>query len=114
MNRNGNSANIFSYVCDDKKIKELFASTLNRITASVRYKFFIIVVLNTKLTRLINAQPNKKKTVRNEKARKECRFLLVETHKHSTSIAALTVHVKTSLLYTFQPSMQANRNINLW
>ena len=24
MNRNGNSANFFSYVCNDKKIKELF------------------------------------------------------------------------------------------
>ena len=26
MNRNGNSANFFSYVCNDKKSKELFAS----------------------------------------------------------------------------------------
>ena len=30
------------------------------------------------------------------------------------SIAVLTVHAKTSQLYTFQRSMQANRNINLW
>ena len=55
-----------------------------------------------------------KKTVRNGKARRECRFLLVETHKHLTSITALAVHANTSLLYTFQRSMQANRNINLW
>ena len=41
-------------------------------------------------------------------------FWLVEPHKHLTSIAVLTVHAKTSLLYTFQRSMQANRNINLW
>ena len=41
-------------------------------------------------------------------------FLLAETHKHLTSIVVLTVHAKTSLLCTFQRSMQANRNINLW
>ena len=34
-NRNGNSAIFFSYVCNGKKIKELFASTLIGITASV-------------------------------------------------------------------------------
>ena len=50
MNRNGNSANFFSYVCNGKKIKELFASTLNEITASVRCVSSIIVVLNAKLT----------------------------------------------------------------
>ena len=31
MNRNGNLANLFSYVCNGKKSKELFASTLNGI-----------------------------------------------------------------------------------
>ena len=36
MTRYGNSANFFLYVCNGKKIKELFASTLNGITASVR------------------------------------------------------------------------------
>ena len=35
MNRNGNSANFFSYVRNDKKSKELFASFLNRILSSV-------------------------------------------------------------------------------
>ena len=55
-----------------KKIKELFASTLNGITASVRCVSSIIVVLNAKLTRLIAAQA--KKTVRNGKAQGECRF----------------------------------------
>ena len=53
------------------------------------------------------------KTVRNE-ARQEGRFLSVETHKHSTFITVLTVHAETSLLHTFQRSMRANRNINLW
>ena len=43
----------------------------------------------------------------NKKARQECGFLLVETHKHLTSIAVLTAHVETSLLYTFQRSMPA-------
>ena len=86
----------------------MFASTLNGITASVRSVSFIVVVLNAKLTRLIE------KTVRNEIARQECHFLLVRTHKHWTSIAVLTVQAETSLSYTFQQSMQVNRNINLW
>ena len=65
------------------------------------------------IDRLIAACANKK-TVRNEEERQERRFLLVETHKRCTSIAVLTVHAETSLLYTFQWSMKANRNINLW
>ena len=52
--------------------------------------------------------------MRNEEARQKCRFLLVETHKRLTSIAVLTVHAETSLLYAFQRSMQANRNKILW
>ena len=43
-----------------KKIKELFASTLNKITASVRCVSSIVVILNAKLTRLIAAHANKK------------------------------------------------------
>ena len=53
MNRNGDSANFFSYVCKGKKTKELFASTLRCVSS-------IIVVLNAKLTRLIAAHTNKK------------------------------------------------------
>ena len=49
MNRNGNSTNLFSYVCNGKNINELFASTLNGITVSVRCVSSIIVVLNAKL-----------------------------------------------------------------
>ena len=60
MNRNGNSANFFSYICNSKKIKELSASTLHGITASVRCVSSIIVVLNAKLTRLIAEHTNKK------------------------------------------------------
>ena len=74
LSRNGNSASFFSYVCNGKKIKELFASTLNGITASVRCVSSIIVVLNNKLTRLVVAHANKKKTARNEEARQECCF----------------------------------------
>ena len=48
------------------KNKELFASTLNGITASVRCVSSIIVVLNAKLTQLIAAHANKKN---NEKRR---------------------------------------------
>ena len=36
-----------------------------------------------------------------------------KTHRHLTSIAVFTVHAETSQLFTFQRSMQANRNINL-
>ena len=49
MNRNGNSANFFSYVCNGKKIKELFAFTLDRIPISVRCVSSMIVFLNAKL-----------------------------------------------------------------
>ena len=59
MNRNGNSANFYSYVCNDKKNKELFASTLDRIPISIRCVSFIIVVLNAKFTLLLAAHANK-------------------------------------------------------
>ena len=48
MNMNGNSANFFLYVCNGKKIKKLFASTLNRKPASVKFVSFTIVVYNAK------------------------------------------------------------------
>ena len=58
------------------------------------------------------AHENKKD---DEKRRSPARvsFFLVEAHKCLTSIAVLTEHGKTSLLYTFQQTMQANRDINL-
>ena len=59
MNRNGNSANFFSYVCNGKKIEELFASTSNGIPASVRCVYSMIVVLNVKFVRLLAAHANK-------------------------------------------------------
>ena len=77
MNRNGNSANFFSYVCNGKKIKELFASTLNGIPASVRCVSSMIVVLNANFAQLLAAHANRKD---GEKARQECRVLLVKTH----------------------------------
>ena len=46
INMNGNSANFFSYVWNGKIIKELLASTLNGITASVRCVSSMIVVIN--------------------------------------------------------------------
>ena len=47
----------FSYVCNGKKIKELFASTLNGIPISVIHVcvFSMIGVINAKLTRLLVA-----------------------------------------------------------
>ena len=112
-NWNGNSATFFSYVCNGKKIKKLLESALNGIVSTVRCVSSTIVVLNAKLGWLLAAQETKK-AIRNEEARQECRVLLVETHRRLTSIAILTVHAETSLLYTFQRSTQANRNINLW
>ena len=48
MNRNGNSANFFSYVSNGKKSKELFTSTLNGIPISVRCVSSMEVVINAK------------------------------------------------------------------
>ena len=59
MNRNENSANFFSYVCNGKKIKELFASILNGIPASVRCVSSMIVVINAKFALLLAAHANK-------------------------------------------------------
>ena len=78
INRNGNSVNFISYVCNGKKIKKLFASTLNGIPASVRCVSSMIVVLNDKFADYLRRRRTKK-TVRNEKARQECRVLLVKT-----------------------------------
>ena len=83
----------------------MFASALNGITASVRCVSSIIVVLNAKLTKQKNSEKRK--------SPKRMSFLLVETQKHLTSIAVMTVHAKTSL-YTLRRSMNANRNVNLW
>ena len=55
-----------------------------------------------------------KKAVKAEEPRQQCRVLLIKTHRHLTSIAVLTVPARTSQLYTFQQSRQANKNINLW
>ena len=60
MNKNGNSANFFSCVCNGKKIKELFASTLNGISSSVKCVSSMIVVLNAKFARLFATHANKK------------------------------------------------------
>ena len=79
MNRNVNSAKFFSYVCNGKKIEELFASTLNGIPISVRCVSSMIVVLNAKFARILAPHTNKK-MVKNEEARQECRVLLVKSH----------------------------------
>ena len=50
----------FSYVCNSKTIKELFASTLNGITVRVKCVSSTIAVLNA---RLVAAQANKKMTM---------------------------------------------------
>ena len=70
LSRNGNPAIFFSYVCNAKKIKKLFASTLNGITVSVRCASSMIVVLNAEFVRLLAARTNKI-TVRNKEARQK-------------------------------------------
>ena len=60
MNRNGNSANFFSYVCNGKKINELIASTLYGKPASVRCVSSMIAVFNDKFALLLAAHANKK------------------------------------------------------
>ena len=70
MNRNGNSANFFSYVCNGKKINELFASTLNGIPASVRYVSSAIIV-NCPVS---CGACKQKQTVRNEEAQQKVPF----------------------------------------
>ena len=60
MNRNGNLANFFLFVCNSKKIKELFASTLDRKPISVRCVSSMIVVLNAKFALLLAAHANRK------------------------------------------------------
>ena len=68
MNRNRNSANFSSYVCNGKKSKELFASTLDRIPISViRCVYSMIVVLNAKFALSLAAHANK--NTRTEEAR---------------------------------------------
>ena len=68
MNRNGNSANFFSYVCNGKKIKELFAFTLDRIPISVKCVSFMIVVLNLNLPYYLR-RTQTKNTARTEEVR---------------------------------------------
>ena len=70
MNRNGNSANFFSHVCNGKKIKELFVSSLIGITADVKCASSIILVLNGELTQLIAANANKKDSQKRKSPRK--------------------------------------------
>ena len=55
MNRNRNLAIFFSYVCNGKNIKELFAPTSIRCVSS------IIVVLNAKFARLLAAREQKRR-----------------------------------------------------
>ena len=60
MNRNGNSAISFSYVCNGKKLKKLFVSTLYGMPISVRCLSSMTVVLNAKFAALLVAHKNKK------------------------------------------------------
>ena len=62
-----------------KKVKELFASTLNGIPASVRRVSSMIVILNAKFALLLVTHANKR-PASNEEARQERRVLLVKTH----------------------------------
>ena len=70
------------------------------------------VVLNAKFAQLLAEHANKKRRWETKKLDKSAVFLLV---KHADVLTfILTVHAKTSSLYTFQRSMQATKNMNLW
>ena len=79
MNKNGNSANFFSHVCNGKKI-ELFASTLDRIPINVRCVSSMIVVLNAKVAVLLAAHANKKYGENRRSPTTVPCFFLVEAH----------------------------------
>ena len=68
------------YVCNGKKIKELFASALNVTAASVRCVSSMIVVLDVK-SRFVAAHA-KKKDGEKRRSLTKVPFLLVEAHKH--------------------------------
>ena len=79
-----------------KKNKELFASTLNEIAASVRRMSLALVVLSPrflgwlrKKTKNDGVEPTNIKTV----------MLFQSEHKHFTPVAVLTMYVVTSLSY---------------
>ena len=69
----------FSYVWNGKKIKELFAYTLDRIPISVRCVSSMIAVFNDKFS-LLRAPHANKNTIRTEEARLQNHILLIETH----------------------------------
>ena len=62
MNRNGNSQFFSRMFVMAKKIKQLFTSTLNGLTASVRCVSSMIVVLNSKLARLKDGEKRRSPT----------------------------------------------------
>ena len=114
MNRNGNSAIVFSYVCNGKKIKELFSSTLDRIPITVRCVSSIIVVLGVKFAYCLRRTKKKKNYGENRRSPTTvpC-FASWDTLTFNFNCSLHSAR-KTSLLYIFQRSMQANKNINLW
>ena len=117
MNRNGNSANFFSYVCNGKKIEELFTSTLDRIPISARCVSSMIVVPNTKFALLLAGHANKNYDESRRSPTTEPRFVswnndsvesrwLNRTDVQLLSQLSLCTQ-KTSQLYSFQRSVQA-------
>ena len=111
MNRNGNSANIFSYVCNGKRLPQLFASNLDRIPISVRCVSSMIVVLNAKFALLL-AQIKKYGEKRRSPTTVPC-FASWNTLTFNFYCSLHCARKNESIIY-FQRSMQANRNINLW
>ena len=75
----------------------MFASTLDGIAASVRCVSSMIVIL--KLNYPVSCGALEQKDGETRKSSTKVPFLLNDDHKHLTSIAVLTVHAETSLLY---------------
>ena len=93
LNKNGNSANFFSCVCNSKKIKELCTSTLNRVVASVRCVSSTQVVLSAILPYQL------RRILTNEKNPKRGSLLRIGTQTLNSCRSLDYAHGNESILY---------------
>ena len=84
LNRNRNSATFLSYVCNAKKIKELFYPTLHGITASVSFVSLLLVVLDAR-------QPANGKRRLHSNKHGHCRVFPKVSHCYLSPFAVFTM-----------------------
>ena len=106
-----------------KKIKELFASTLDRKLISVRCASSMTVVINAKFSQLLAAHINENDDEKRRSPTTVPCFASQNTLTSTTGKVVADVQLlsqswlctqKTSVLYIFQRSTRANKNLNLW